>query len=581
MDVDFYTLERAVQDRFSDATRAIGVPTPIVREAPEDRRGAYWTAAAVTTAGALTMWVIQGVGELGSSVAIAPVGFAVGFALAGAVVAYCVLRALSLRHARAAVPYEPGLYLFPAGVFDARSEPMRVFLHPELKAASVVDGTKLRIATAAGEFVFRLPDPAVAEQAKTAFQQAGEQYSQAVRTANRREQAMLDPLIDSGFSSPFSPKLKLSRREPVWAKLSLPLALAIGALLGPALWKTRNVVSERRLYAQAREQNDAAGYRAYLARGGSRHDVSDVLLPRAELAEAIRERTVEAIERFAAAHPRSRIQAEVDAALRAAVTTDLAAAQKVGTVTALREFKKRRARYPFITPAADAAIVALYRGILARFVPGKAPAVASFFERLLGYSKEHGPRVSVRVVRRLPDSVRAADIQVKLSAYFMGKPSVPSQYFVGDYAARREDPVVARMAKAIAAPFPEDVLDVKIEPTLADPAELPPVTEPTLLVDYAPEMAGGYMSPKPRGVFVGVGMMFKVSFQIPGDDQPLELKSSLWRTPSPNILKNEDATVADVYEKMASDGFAKLERDFMSLVGGSVKLVSAPQESQK
>jgi hypothetical protein len=567
MDVDFYSLDRPVQDRFSDATRAIGVPTPIVRESPEDRRWMYWLVAAVAILFGLSSSVVHGVGELESSVAIAPAGFAVAFAVAAAAAAYCVLQVLALRNARAVVPYEPGLYLFPAGVFDARSDPIRVFLHPELKDTSVVEGSKLRIVTDGGEFVFRLPDPGIAAQAKSALQHAGELYSQAVQTSNRREQAMLDPLVDSGFSSPFSPRLKLAKREPVWAKLSLPLAVAIGILVGPALWKGRNAVSEGRLYASALRQNDVPGYRAYLARGGTRPEVSDVLLPRAELAEAIHVGTVEAIEGFATAHPRSKIQAEVDAALRAAVSAELASAQKVGTVTALRDFKQRRSAYPFIAPAVEAATVAIYRSVLADFTPGKSPPVASFYERLLGYTKVHGPKVVVRVARRLPESVRNADTQVKLSAYFMGKQSVPSQYFIGDFAARREAPVVGRLAKAIAASFPADVLAVQVEPTQADPEALPPVTEPTLILDYAPEMAGGYMCPKPRGVFVGVGMMFKASFQIPGDDQPLELKDSLWRTPNPQILKNEGTTVADVYEKMAGDGFAKFEKDFGTLLG--------------
>jgi hypothetical protein len=79
-------------------------------------------------------------------------------------------------------------------------------------------------------------------------------------------------------------------------------------------------------------------------------------------------------------------------------------------------------------------------------------------------------------------------------------------------------------------------------------------------------MAGGYMSPKPRGVFVGVGMMFKATFNVPGGS-PLEFKSSQWRTPNPLVMMDEGKGVADVYEKMASDGFDKFMKAFALYLG--------------
>jgi hypothetical protein len=568
MEVDFYTLDRAVQDRFADSTRAIGLPTPIVSEAPRDRRTSFWLVSSAILV-VFLVWVVQrGFGNLDSTLALASHAFAGAYAVLIALWAYCVVRALALQAARAAVPYEPGLYLFPAGVFDARSEPLRVFLHPELKDVSVTDGSMLRVTTAQGPFAFRLPDAAAAEQARQAIEQARDQYAQAVRSENRREQAMLDPLVDSGFSSPFSPKLRLARRAPVWATLAPVIALLVGAALGPMLWKARNVASERKLFARATAENDVAGYRAYLDRGGPRAEVRDVYLPRAELREAMQAGSVEALEAFSAEHQGSKIASEVQGALQAAVTAEFLAASKVGTVTALREFGEKRKAYAFIQPAVQAGVIAIYKNLLAHFIPGKDPAVASFFERLLGYSKEHGPNVVIRFVRRTPDSEAAADNQVKLSAYFMGKQSIPSQYFTGDFAAKREATAAADIAATLEKPFPKDVLSVSVAPTFADSGDPPPVASPELRIEYAPEMAGGYMSPKPRGVFVGVGMMFKSSFAIPGDSQPLDVKSSLWRTPNPQILSKDGTTVADVYEHMAAEGFAKFMKDLLTpLVG--------------
>ncbi|HEX3593770.1 MAG TPA: hypothetical protein VHU80_01675 [Polyangiaceae bacterium] len=579
MEVDFYRLERPIQDRFSDATRSIGLPAPILWEAPPTNSGAPWLLLAVSVSIALVWSGVHGFGHLDSSLAIAPVAFAAGYAVAVAAITYCLLRVFAGRSARASIPYRPGLFLFPAGVFDARHDPIRVFLHPELKGASVVDGTRLRVSSNQGEFLFRLPDAGAAEQARDTFERARDMYEQAARTEHRREQAMLDPLVDSGFSSPFSPKQRLGRRLPWWAKAAVPVALVVGVVAGPALWKLRNVGSEQRMFNGALASGTVESFRAYLARGGPRAEVSKVLLPRAELRRAMNAGTVEALEDFERTHPDTRIGSEVEGALQAAVTAALGDVTKAGTVTALRDFKARRARYAFIQPAADAAIVALYRGLAKKFVAGKDPVVASLFERLLGYSKVHGPHVSIRFARRTPDSVAAADQLVKMSAYFMGKQSVPSQYYTGDYATKRESASGEQIAAAINAPFPADVLHAEVVPPLVGQEPLPAPTEPTLFIDYAPDMAGGYMSDKPRGVFVGVGMTFKASFLIPKDNQPLEMKSSLWRAPNPQILRSEGTGVADVYEKMASESFGKFTRDFLTLLGQ--KPEGAPEASSK
>ena len=567
MEVDFYRLERPVQDRFSDATRSIGLPAPILWEAPDANSGSQWLLFSAPVAAALLWALVHGFGDLQSPFALEPVLFAVGYAVAVAAITYCLLRMFGMRSARASIPYRPGLYLFPAGIFDARNDPIRVFLHPELNGVSVVDGTRLRVSSSQGEFLFRLPDADMAVQARDTFERAREMYEQAMRSEHRREQAMLDPLVDSGFSSPFSPKQRLGRSSPWWSKAAVAVALATGVVLGPGLWKVRNVASERRLFDAALTSGTVEDFRAYLARGGPRASVSEVYLPRAELRQAMSVGTVEAIEAFERDHPDSKIASEVEGALQNAVTAELAEVTKAGTVTALRDFKARRARYAFVQPAADAAIVALYKGLARQFVAGKEPAVASFFERLLGYSKANGPRVAIRFVRRQPDSIADADQRVKMSAYFMGKQSIPSQYFTGTYAEKREAGSGQQIAAAIDAPFPADVLRAEVTPALVGQDPLPKPTEPTLFVDYSPELAGGYMSDKPRGVFVGVGMTFKASFQIPGDDQPLEMKSSLWRAPNPLILRNQGTTIADVYERMAGESFSKFTKDFLALLG--------------
>lgn len=485
MDVDFYTLERPVQDRFSDATRSIGVPTPIVSERPRDRGSVFWFTAGAFIFGGLATWVLRGFGRLESPLALAPLPFAGGYAVLASAVVFCLLRAAARVHARASLPFESGLYLFPAGVFDARTERFRVFRHPELRDVTV-EGRSIRVTAEGTEFQFRLPDAGAAAEARATLESGKEQLEQAGRSENRREQAMLDPLVDSGFSSPFSPQLRLVRRDPLWAKLAFVLAFVAGAVIGPTLWKARNVLSERHLYAAARAKDDAQAYRAYIARGGARPEVSTLLLPRAELRVAVAEGTVEALEHFADTHRGTRIKVEVDIALRAMIEKELSVAQEAGTVTALRDFRERRARYPFIGAPVDAATIAIYRNALKGFSAGRDPVSVSFFERLLGYTKAHGPKVTIQFVRKLPESVEAADGQVKRSAYFMGKQSIPSQYFTGDYAARREQAAMDRLTAAISEPFPRDILAVEPAPTITEPGASPAPSGPTLIIEYAP-----------------------------------------------------------------------------------------------
>jgi hypothetical protein len=568
MDVDFYRLERPVQDRFADATRSIGLPTPIVREPARDFRIVGWIFGTAAALFALVWTVSRDFGALDRPLAIAPSWLAFVYSIEIAAVVLSALRAAGAWNARSLLPYRPGLYLFPVGVVDARTAPLKVFRHPVLRDVAVTGNTDLRITIDGGAFVFRLSDATAAEHAKGGFLEARRQYEAALDAKNRREEAMLDPLVDSGFSSPFSPRAPITHREPAWVKATILIALGIGVVVGPLVWKLRNAASEKQLYTIALERNDAPAYQQYIARGGHRPEARDILLPRAELRTAMAEKTVEALEQFAAAHPNSKIQSEIDAAIRVAVDADLTEARNAGTVTALRDLEARRSKYGFIAPAIEAAKVELFRKAAIQFAEGKDASVASFFERLLGYTKAHGPKVLVRFVRRVPDSVEMADQQVLRSAYFMGKQSLPSQYFAGDYAVRREAAAAKQLMDALNPLFPPDIFMLEQGETQTDPGPIPAPTEPTLYVEYLPEMSGGYMSPKPRGVFVGVGMMFRTSFRIPGDTQPVESKYSFWRMPNAKILEGEGATVADVYEKMATDGFDKFAKGFTGFLLG-------------
>ena len=87
---------------------------------------------------------------------------------------------------------------------------------------------------------------------------------------------------------------------------------------------------------------EEAAIGAYIAQGGKKSDyVGKVLLPRAELVEAQKAGTVEAIDAYTAAHPGSAIAQEVKDARKKALLDELDRAKKVGTV-ALRPYAVTR-----------------------------------------------------------------------------------------------------------------------------------------------------------------------------------------------------------------------------------------------
>ena len=107
------------------------------------------------------------------------------------------------------------------------------------------------------------------------------------------------------------------------------------------------------MYARATQANDTASYRAYLERGAKfKEEVADTLLPRAELRDAERAGTVDALLKYKADHPGSKIATEVAVSIRTAMLAELEKAKAVGTLARARRVRealpraRRRARAP-------------------------------------------------------------------------------------------------------------------------------------------------------------------------------------------------------------------------------------------
>jgi len=356
------------------------------------------------------------------------------------------------------------------------------------------------------------------------------------------------------------------------------LALLIGGGLGALLWRTRNALSERRLLAAAKQENTVSSYRAYLAAGGQRASVSQILLPRAQLEEARQAGTVEAIQRFLDQHPETRIRDEAVAALRAALMAELAKAQRTGTVTALRELAKRPLYQQLIGPQLQAAIHAAFERALGAFRARAATGnrqLLPFVQRLLSFAEEqHGAEVMVRFRRLATQGAERSDSVVRESPYYSGKEALPSQYFEDDHARKFEQSASKLIIRELQAAFATDVLRFSLGPpvpTGQKPPEKPKV--PTLLIAHRATLAGTYFSDRPPRVLVAAAFEFMATLTIPGNPNPLKFdKISSWQPPDMKVVRRDSLLPNAVYESLAKGGFQQLEQELLA------KLLKQPAE---
>ncbi len=567
-EVDFYELSRAVQDRFTGSLRGEGRPLPLlaIRVGPS-REVLVWAGIAVGAALVLVGFFQLGLGDLKSSLANHPTTFIAVYAGILATISIAALQVAARTRARWALPYRAGIYLFPSGVIDARSHRLRVFALSRLVKPVVTDNALALTFPEGATFSFPLAVSGHSEQVRATIEQAEAELEKAHAAADKKSLGVLDPLVDIGVVNPFAPTARLLKNTPIWARQLWVLGALVGLIVAPGIWFLRNRASDKAMLIQANREATVESFRSYLARGGHQSDVQEVLLPRAELAEAVKEGNVDAIEKFIANHPNSRIQGEVSAALRQAMLVELEATKRAGTVAALTDFAQRHPN-KLVDNELRQAIHAVYQAALAKYRKesgSKDPAAVAFIERLLAFAEKHGPKVEMRFRRRTTRSMEIADAQVKRNPYFMGNISIPSQYFDDAHTRRREAVVGKTISSRFAQTFPPDTLSFELGPPITDPeGPLPPNTVPTLFVEHTPDVsAAAYLSNNPRGIFVGLGLQCEATFRIPDEGKPFRFKHTAWRPPDMTLSKGEESFEATVYESMAGDGYSQFAQKYL------------------
>ena len=573
--VDFYKLPRAIQDRFVGSVMSGFPPAPLLATKGAKPTKLVWLAL---TGGCLVALVIVtrvGYGSLDSSLALHSAKALVLYAALIFGMAFGLVQAFARLVREKALPYAAGVYLFPACLIDARSDQFKVHWTQDLAGVDA-QGTSVRVAFSGGAaFMFACTDAAQASTIVSEVQSARDRAMHAKATEDPKELVAVDPLHNPRFSSPVGPRDPYDMRMPPWKKLGPVVALAVAAILAPTLWALRNNGSDKTLYARATMANDTESYRAYLERGQKfKDEVGGTLLPRAELRDAERAGTVDALLKFKTEHPGTKIGPEVNVSIRTAMLAELEKAKAVGTLAALDEFAKHYPEHG-VEPELREAIHAVYMRELDNYkkhASTKDKNVVPFVERLFAWAEKHGPAVEVRFRRKKSESIGRADQYVAKTPSFMGEVSYPSRQFDEKHSTKRENVLGKLLATKFDAGLSPELFDVTMGAQIPQEVEtLPEVKVPTLFISHAAEWSGhSYVSQKPRGSYVGITFPFEATFVIPGDAKPIKLKADVFKQAALGVLKDEDNILPGpaeekVYETMATDAFDSFGKKVLAL----------------
>lgn len=566
--LDFYGLSRTIQDRFLESSQGAAAPAPLAVTPLKDWTSLRWGVGSLVSLAAWSMFVAYGLGDLSNPLALSsPITRAIHVSFA-TLVAYSALRSYALSWASDRRQYALGVYLFPSGAVEATDSGLVEYDAADMSSA-VAEEKAVVVKYGESSFRFVVSSPEAAQSLAARVTEYANKWSNAPKSS-ALERARLNPLVDSGIPNPLAPTQPHSQPRLVNGALiwTLALMVGLGSGFGVSVW--RDTLSQKALFKAAVAEHSVAGYRAYIERGGNRSEVVNLLLPRAELALAIEEGSVGAIERFLSANPETQISGEVQNALRAALLGELEKAKKLGTLAALGKVRKSDEPHRLIQSELAAARSAVFAQALADFQSraSKAdPDLIPFVRELLAYAEANGPEVVVRVRQEFPQDPRMLDkIISKSRKYYMGRKSLPTQYFLGDQAREREKRLATAIVEGLQAGFPEEILSFRLAPLpLEANQELPVIETPTITLLHREKLSGGYVGGRPKAMYMGLALYMSATAELPKREEPkLVYRYNAWRNPDFEVLSDPDKDVPDVYEKMINVPFETFQEQYLS-----------------
>lgn len=558
--VDFYKLPRAIQDRFVGSVMSGFPPAPILVVKGGTSQKLVWLALSAASFVVLLVVTRLGYGDLESILSlhsgkVLPVYLLLVFGFA-----FGLVQAFARVVRERALPYTAGVYLFPACLIDARDDQFKVHETRDLTSCDVA-GSAIKLGFAGG-VTFLFPTSQASAALVQEIQRARDRAMHAAATEDPKELVAVDPLHNPRFSSPVGPRDAYALKRPPWGVLGAGVAGAVAIVLAPTLWYARNSGSDTKMFVRAQNANDTPTYKLYLEHGArERTQVADILLPTAELRDAEKAGTVEALLAYKTAHPDSKIAKDVATSIRRAMLAELEKAKAPGTLAALQDFAKKYPEHG-VGPELAVAIHAVYtrelEGYKKRF-PKADRNAQSFVERLFAWGEKHGPRVDVRFRRKPSSSLERADQWILKAPGFMGVVTYPSRFFDDKHATPREAALGKQIATQLHTGFAPELFDVNVGPIVTE-ADLPEPKEPTLYIVHREEWSGHtYTSTRPRGNYVGMSFEYDATFVIPGDPKPFKLKAEVFRHAATQVLKEDEPMLVTgqaeerVYAQMNDD----------------------------
>jgi hypothetical protein len=388
--------------------------------------------------------------------------------------------------------FQPGRYLLPFTLIDARTRRLQVFDLMQMTRFEAqhqlrdgrYDRTVLTLEFQDGSaptFIFR--DRERSEEVLQRF----EQLQAAGRSAfDRRDIAALrgyDPLVDLRAAKWVNPEA--ARHPPAPGPLQRALrhhatvSVLAALILAPALWAARNSVGDVRMQEQARRLATEEAYQGYLAHGRFQLAAMRAELPRVAFAQVRQRHSVTALRQLLQRYPR--------AGLERAVAGEI----HILYGQALQRFKDQAVQ-------ADASLVA---------------AMAS----LLAHAERTGnPNVPIQFVRPTAEALRGMDDASRLQgARQQGLQMIPAaEYFSNDSASAREQRIAGGLRAAFGTIFAHDVLQFSAAGSDAARA-------PLLLIRYQIDPSGVvYREENGHRGFVGLVARFQAGLAAPDLDTP-------------------------------------------------------------
>jgi hypothetical protein len=543
--IDFNELPRATRERFIQSLMSdVPASAPLCRRTVRPRSKAGWYVLVVVALIAIGGLAVPRFGRLDAPVEDRR--FLGGYVIASAVLGLGLSGIARRRALGGALPFTPGVYVFPLDLVDARTREIGLYSLTEMMSIEPAHHQKNGVYTHSNvwfvfsteSFTFEIKGREQADALVAKVQGARQIAASAIQRGALHELAALDPFAEARARN-FDPAHDyglLARDAPIWTRFVWAITIVSGLLIGVAAWRGRNWVSDARAFSRLQQKPDAVTAKAYLDGGGLHGaEVKNTILPRAQLIRAKAEtglKRAEALERFLKEYPRSTVDAEARGALAEVLHTHYLAQT---TVAGLRAFVLRWPAAADVT-AARSKIHELYQETLADFrqhanVTDKS--VVPVVEAMLAWAEERGTPLDVRFRRRMATTLAPTDKLLTKNLLDDDGPSkngnaeVSPLFASAASTAAREATLVRGLERGFKRVFPADVVPLRAAAPLEDapgkPAlPLPEVPLPTIAVDYEIGWSGVTYVARDRGRrFLGLFVKFDVAVQVPKEPRVL------------------------------------------------------------